>query len=86
MICSHRKSWFNDFVLFADVQTVKSLVEEMDSKGSEDEAEEDEQIQQGIGKRVIGEPENFLVRSGVFFLLCMESIVTKMVTRFKPSS
>ena len=45
----------------------------MDSKGSEDEAEEDEQSQQGIGKRVIGEPENFLVRSGVFSLLCMES-------------
>ena len=43
----------------------------MDSKGSEDEAEEDEQIQQGIGKHVIGEPENFLVRSGVFSLLCM---------------
>ena len=58
----------------------------MDSKGSEDEAEEDEQIQQGIGKRVIGEPENFLVRSGVFSLLCMESIETKMVTRFKPIS
>ena len=58
----------------------------MDSKGSEDEAEEDEQIQQGIGKHVIGEPENFLVRSGVFSLLCMESIETKMVTRFKPSS
>lgn len=86
MICSHRKSWFNDCVIFADVQTVKSLVEEMESKGSEDEAEEDEQIQQGIGKRVIGEPENFLVRSGVFSLLCMESIETKMVTRFKPSS
>ena len=58
----------------------------MDSKGSEDEAEEDEQIQQGIGKRVIGEPGNFLVRSGVFSLLCMESIETKMITRFKPSS
>lgn len=43
----------------------------MESKGREDEAEEDEQIQQGIGKRVIGEPENFLVRSGVFSLLCM---------------
>lgn len=43
----------------------------MESKGSEDEAEEDEQIQQGIGKRVIGEPENFLVRSGVFSLLCL---------------
>lgn len=58
----------------------------MESKGSEDEAEEDEQSQQGIGKRVIGEPENFLVRSGVFSLLCMESIETKMVARFKPSS
>lgn len=58
----------------------------MESKGGEDEAEKDEQIQQGIGKRVIGEPENFLVRSGVFSLLCMESIETKMVTRFKPSS
>ena len=58
----------------------------MESKGREDEGEEDEQIQQGIGKRVIGEPENFLVRSGVFSLLCMESIETKMVTRFKPSS
>lgn len=58
----------------------------MESKGSEDEAEKDEQIEQGIGKRVIGEPENFLVRSGVFSLLCMESIETKMVTRFKPSS
>ena len=58
----------------------------MESKGSEDEAEKDEQIQQGIGKRVIGEPENFLVRSGAFSLLCMESIETKMVTRFKPSS
>lgn len=43
----------------------------MERKGSEDEAEEDEQSQQGIGKRVIGEPENFLVRSGVFSLLCM---------------
>lgn len=43
----------------------------MDSKGSEDEAKEDEQSQQGIGKRVIGEPENILVRSGVFSLLCM---------------
>ena len=58
----------------------------MESKGSEDEAEEDEQIQQGMGKRVIGEPENFHVRSGVFSLLCMESIETKVVTRFKPSS
>lgn len=58
----------------------------MESKGSEDEAEKDEQIQQGIGKRVIGEPENVLVRSGVFSLLCMESIETKIVTRFKPSS
>ena len=58
----------------------------METKGSEDEAEEDEQIQQGIGKRVIGEPEKFLVRSGVFSLLCMESIKTKMITRFKPSS
>ena len=86
MICNHWKSWFNDRVIFADVQTVKSLVEEMETKGSEDEAEEDEQIQQGIGKRVIGEPKNFLVRSGIFSLLCMESIETKMITRVKPSS
>ncbi|XP_073242041.1 protein odr-4 homolog [Porites lutea] len=39
---------------FPDVQTVKNLVEEMETNGNEDEAEEDEQIQQGIGKRVIG--------------------------------
>ena len=32
----------------------------METNDSEDKAEEDEQIQQGIGKRVIGEPENFL--------------------------
>ena len=37
--------------------SVKSLFEEMETNGSEDEAEEDEQIQQGIGKRVIGEPK-----------------------------
>lgn len=83
MICSHRKSWFNDCVIFADVQTVKSLVEEMETNGSEDEAEEDEQIQQGIGKRVIGEPKNFLVRSGIFSLLYVESTEKKMITRVK---
>ena len=86
MICSHRKSWFNDCVIFADVQTVKSLVEEMETNGSEDEAEEDEQIQQGIGKRVIGEPKNFLVRSGIFSLLYVESTEKKMITRVKSSS
>lgn len=86
MICSHRKSWFNDCVIFADVQTVKSLVEEMETNGSEDEAEEDEQIQQGIGKRVIGEPKNFLVRSGIFSLLYIESTKKKMITRVKSSS
>jgi len=86
MICSHRKSWFNDCVIFADVQTVKSLVEEMETNGSEDEAEEDEQIQQGIGKRVIGEPKNFLVRSGIFSLLYIESTEKKMITRVKSSS
>ena len=59
MICSHRKSWFNDCVIFADVQTVKSLVEEMETNGRETETQEDEQIQQGIRKRVIGEPKKF---------------------------
>ena len=86
MIWSHRKSWFNDCVIFADVQTVKSLVEEMETNGSEDEAEEDEQIQQGIGKRVIGEPKNFFVRSGIFSLLYVESTEKKMITRVKSSS
>lgn len=58
----------------------------METNGSEDEAEEDEQIQQGIGKRVIGEPKKFLVRSGIFSLLYIESTEKKMITRVKSSS
>ena len=59
----------------------------METNGSEDKAEEeDEQIQQGVGKRVIGEPENFLVRSEIFSPLCMEFIERKMITRVKSSS
>lgn len=57
----------------------------METNDTEDKAEEEEQIQQGIGKRVIGEPENFLVRSGIFSLLYIESI-EKMITRVKSSS
>lgn len=58
----------------------------METNGNEDEAEEDEQIQQGIGKRVIGEPKNFLVRSGIFSLLYIESTEEMMITRVKSSS
>ena len=58
----------------------------METNGNEDEAEEDEQIQQGIGKRVIGEPKNFLVRSGIFSLLYIESTEKKMITRVESSS
>ena len=58
----------------------------METNGNKDEAEEDEQIQQGIGKRVIGEPKNFLVRSGIFSLLYIESTEGLMITRVKSSS
>ena len=58
----------------------------METNGSEDEAEEDEQIQQGIGKRVIGEPKIFLVRSGILSLLYIESIEKNIITRVKSSS
>ena len=40
---------------FPDVHTVNSLLEEMEIDSSEDELAENEQVQEGIGKRVIGE-------------------------------
>ena len=36
-----------------DVQTVRSLVEEMETESNE-ESTESEEVQQGLGKRVIG--------------------------------
>lgn len=41
-------------VLFTDVHTVKSLMEEMENDSSGDEMTEDEPAEQGIATRVIG--------------------------------
>lgn len=56
---------------FPDVQTVRSLVEEMETESNE-EITESEQVQQGLGKRVIGAVVGIVVAvvaAGVTFLL-----------------
>lgn len=40
---------------YADVETVKSLVEEMETDSRDEKEIDDDPMQQGIGKRVIGE-------------------------------